>query len=113
MTRQRIRPSINRSVYATCPCCNGRGLVKTAESMAIEVVRMMMLASQLPYIAAITVRVNQEVATYLNNRKRKEISRLEDEANLKIQVLIADSQFPEHFVIECRDGDGREIMLPE
>ncbi len=113
MTRQRIRPSINRSVYATCPCCNGRGLVKTAESMAIEVVRMMMLASQLPYIASINVRVNQEVATYLNNRKRKEISRLEDEANLKIQVLIADSQFPEHFVMECRDGDGREMMLPE
>jgi ribonuclease E len=113
MTRQRIRPSINRSVYATCPCCNGRGLVKTPESMAIEVVRMMMLASQLPYIASITVRVNQEVATYLNNRKRKEISRLEDDANLKIQVLIADSQFPEHFAMECRDGDGREIMLPE
>jgi ribonuclease E len=113
MTRQRIRPSINRSVYATCPCCNGRGLVKTAESMAIEVVRMMMLASQIPYIASINVRVNQEVATYLNNRKRKEISRLEDEANLKIQVLIADSQFPEHFALECRDGDGREIMLPE
>jgi ribonuclease E len=113
MTRQRIRPSINRSVYATCPCCNGRGLVKTPESMAIEVVRMMMLASQLPYIASITVRVNQEVATYLNNRKRKEISRLEDDANLKIQVLIADSQFPEHLALECRDGDGREIMLPE
>ncbi|MFO0903320.1 MAG: Rne/Rng family ribonuclease [Pirellulales bacterium] len=113
MTRQRIRPSINRSVYSTCPCCNGRGLVKTAESMAIEVVRMLMLASQTPYVATITVRVNAEVTSYLNNRKRKEISRLEDEGKIKIQILSADSSFPEHFEIECRDGDGRVISVQQ
>src|SRR5690606_1934844 len=43
MTRQRIRPSIHRSVYTDCPCCKGRAVVKTPESMAIEVVRMLML----------------------------------------------------------------------
>lgn len=111
MTRQRIRPSINRSVYSTCPCCNGRGLVKTPESMAIEVVRMLMLASQLPYIASISVRVNLEVASYLNNRKRRELSQLEEDGKLKIQVLGAESLYPEHFEMECRDGDGREIPL--
>ena len=41
MTRQRIRPSLKRSVYQDCPCCTGTGVVKTAESMAIEVVRML------------------------------------------------------------------------
>ncbi|MEM8681553.1 MAG: Rne/Rng family ribonuclease, partial [Planctomycetota bacterium] len=44
MTRQRIRPSLKRSVFKDCPCCEGRGVVKTAESMAIEVVRKLMLA---------------------------------------------------------------------
>ena len=29
MTRQRIRPSLKRSVYSDCPCCTGRGVVKT------------------------------------------------------------------------------------
>src|SRR5207247_3546288 len=36
MTRQRIRPSVKKSVYGDCPFCRGRGVVKTAESMAIE-----------------------------------------------------------------------------
>src|SRR5262245_54709667 len=45
MTRQRIRPSLKRSVYRDCPGCNGSGVVKSAESMAIEVVRMLILAS--------------------------------------------------------------------
>src|SRR5690606_30849078 len=31
MTRQRIRPSLKKSVYVDCPCCGGRGVVKTAE----------------------------------------------------------------------------------
>lgn len=113
MTRQRIRPSINRSVYATCPCCNGRGLVKTAESMAIEVVRALMLASQLPYVKLISVEVHADVASYLNNRKRKEISRLEDEGTFSVQILGSEKHFPEHLKMECRDGDGREIKLPE
>ena len=46
MTRQRIRPSLKRSVYKDCPCCTGTGVVKTAESMAIEVVRVLMFAAQ-------------------------------------------------------------------
>ena len=46
MTRQRIRPSLKRSVFRECPACSGSGLVKTAESMAIEVIRKIHLAAQ-------------------------------------------------------------------
>jgi ribonuclease E len=112
MTRQRIRPSLKRSVYGDCPCCSGRGVVKTAESMAIEVVRLLAVASQQPKISRVTVRVNDEVATYLNNRKRREITQLEDEARMLVQVLGSESLFPEHLEIECRDIEGREIPLP-
>jgi ribonuclease E len=112
MTRQRIRPSLKRSVYADCPCCSGRGVVKTSESMAIEVVRMLMLASQQPKASRVTVRVNDEVASYLNNRKRKEITRLEDETGIIVQILGSESHFPEHLELEVRDTDGREVRLP-
>ena len=112
MTRQRVRPSLKRSVYADCPCCNGRGVVKKAESMAIEVVRMLMLAGQQPAATRVTVRVNDEVAAYLNNKKRKEITYLEEEGKLAIQILGSESLFPEHLELDCRDAEGREIQLP-
>ncbi len=111
MTRQRIRPSLKRSVYADCPCCNGRGAVKTDESMSIEVVRMLMLASQQPSIARVTVRVNDLVASYLNNKKRKEITRLEEEGGMTVQILGSESLYPEHLDLDCRDGEGRELKL--
>ncbi|QDU94889.1 Rne/Rng family ribonuclease [Lignipirellula cremea] len=113
MTRQRVRPSLKRSVYTDCPCCAGRGVVKTAESMAIEVVRMLMVASQQPKCKRVTVRVNDEVASYLNNKKRKEIMALEDEGGVNIQILGSEALYPEHLEIDCRDVDGREITLPQ
>ncbi len=112
MTRQRIRPSLKKSVYDDCPCCGGRGVVKTAESMSIEVIRMLMLASQQPNVARVTVRVNDEVASYLNNKKRREITQLEDEVKMNVQILGSEGLWPEHLEIDCRDRDGREITLP-
>ncbi|MFT5524107.1 MAG: ribonuclease E [Pirellulaceae bacterium] len=112
MTRQRIRPSLKRSVYKDCPCCNGKAVVKTAESMAIEVVRMLMLASQQTQVKKVTVRVNDEVASYLNNRKRREITLLEEEGELDVQILGSEGLFPEHLKLECLDEDGREVPLP-
>ena len=111
MTRQRIRPSLKRSIYADCPCCNGRGTVKTDESMSIEVIRMLVLASQQPNIASITVRVNDKVASYLNNRKRKEIMSLEQTGDMTVQILGSEFHYPEHLSLECRDSEGREIKL--
>jgi ribonuclease E len=112
MTRQRIRPSVKRSVYGDCPACGGRGVVKTAESMAIEVVRLIMLASHQPGIAKVIVRTNQEVATYLNNRKRREITRIEDTAGISVQVIGSEGVYPEHLEMTCQDAEGNEIKLP-
>jgi len=113
MTRQRIRPSLKRSVYGDCPCCSGRGVVKTAESMAIEVVRLLMLASQQPRVSRVTVKVHDAVSTYLNNKKRREIMKLEDDANMVVQILGSEGHYPEHLELECRDIEGREMRLPE
>ena len=50
MTRQRIRPSLKRSAYQDCPCCRGSAVVKTPESMAIDVVRTLIVIAQKPAI---------------------------------------------------------------
>ncbi len=112
MTRQRIRPSLKRSVYEDCPCCQGRAVVKTGESMAIEVVRVMMMACQQPRAARITIRVNDKVAAFLNNRKRKAIIQMEEATNVTVQILGSETLFPEHFECDLRDAEGNLIPLP-
>jgi ribonuclease E len=113
MTRQRVRPSLKRSVFSDCPFCNGTGVVKTPESMALEVIRMLMLAAQREQVAKITLTVAKAVADYLNNRKRHELARLEQEGKIVIQVLGEEEVPPEHLVIQCRDAEDRELKLPK
>jgi ribonuclease E len=112
MTRQRVRPSLKRSAFHECPCCSGRGVVKTAESMAIEVIRLLMVASQHPRVSRASVHVSADVAAYLNNKKRKELSSLEETGHVTVQILGTEGAFPEHLVIQFQDASGRDVDLP-
>lgn len=111
MTRQRIRPSLKRSVYKDCPCCNGRAVVKSAESMSIEVVRMLMLAREDSSVVRVVIKVNDEVAAYLNNKKRRVLTELEEEGTMAVQILGSETAFPEHLVMDCFDDNERAVLL--
>ncbi len=111
MTRQRIRPSLKRSIYTDCPCCDGRGLVKTAESMSIEVVRMLALAVRNEHIRRVTVRVNDAVAAHLNNKKRRSVMEMEDAGDMTVQILGSEGLFPEHLEMDCRDARGERVEI--
>jgi ribonuclease E len=111
MTRQRIRPSIKRSVYKECPACTGSGLVKSAESMAIEVVRKLLMCAHTTGVARITVTVEEEVASYLNNKKRRDLVQLEQDSNVEVQVISGEGLAPEYLKVDCVDANGRDVRI--
>jgi ribonuclease E len=111
MTRQRIRPSLRRSVYENCPACNGVGQVKTAESLSIEVMRLVMSAAVHEQIAKIVIEVHDRVGNYLNNRKRKELIRIEDEHEVEIVIVAKSDVSFEHMTFRGEDTNGREVNL--
>jgi ribonuclease E len=111
MTRQRIRPSLRRSVYENCPACNGVGQVKTAESLSIEVMRLVLAAAGHEKVSRIVIEVHDRVGNYLNNRKRKDLTRIEDENEMTIGIVArADVSF-EHLTFRCEDDGGREVSM--
>lgn len=111
MTRQRIRPSLRRSVYQDCPCCKGVGQVKTSESLTIEVMRLVASAASNDDVARIVIETHDRVANDLNNRKRKEITRIEDGRDVDVSIVARADVVPEHLSIVCKDEDGREINV--
>ncbi len=112
MTRQRIRPSFKKSVYQDCPCCQGRGVVKDSRKHGDR--SHASPPDGLPNTKRfrVTVRVNESVAAYLNNRKRREIMQMEEGSKATVLIHGSDSLFPEHFELECRDAQGTLINLP-
>ncbi len=113
MTRQRIRPSIKRSVYKECPSCAGSGLVKSAESMALEVARKLLAVTSSNQISRVIVTVEEEVANYLNNKKRRDLVQLEAENNVEVQVVSKEGLSAEFMKIDCFDTNGREVRIAE
>lgn len=84
LTRQRMRPSLKRSIYFDCPHCKGSGLVKTPESMSLDVMRRLAIAAHDQRVARIELSVCSEVAFYLQNKKRAQLAQLESHSQKRI-----------------------------
>jgi ribonuclease E len=112
MTRQRIRPSLKRSAFQDCGHCKGTGHVKTSESVSIEVMRMLQLAVNREHIARIEIRVHDDVAQYLHNKKRKEVVTLEERGNKQVTITSAGlAVSPEFLEFLCYDNNSNEIKF--
>ena len=112
MTRQRQRASLTRSVYQDCSHCRGSGLIKTAESVALDVMRLVQLAVAKEHIRAVEVIVSSEVAHLLQNKKRAVIYELEVRNRRNISVR-PDANFGlDQLVIQYYDSRGRLVPHP-
>src|SRR4051794_23085519 len=86
MTRQRMRPSLKRAVYFDCPHCKGAGLVKTPESMSLDVMRRLAIAANDLKVARIELAVCPDAGLYLLNKKRRSLADLETQSHKRIMI---------------------------
>jgi ribonuclease E len=86
MTRQRMRPSLKRSIYFDCPHCKGSGLVKTPESMSLDVMRKLAIAMNDQRVARVELAVCPDVAFYLLNKKRDQLAQMEAEMGKRVLI---------------------------
>jgi len=113
MTRQRQRPSISRSVYQDCPRCRGTGMVKTPESVTLDVMRAIAVAAQLENVAIIDVQLSIAVANHLLNRKRRIVGELEHDTGRTIIIRGIEGFAVDEVRYSCTDRRGREIPFSD
>jgi len=62
MTRQRVQESISRAVFMECPSCKGKGIIKSPESMSVEIQRAITRVMRLhPGVHELRILVNPQV----------------------------------------------------
>jgi ribonuclease E len=79
--------------------------------MSIEVMRMLQLAANRGNLRQINVKVTEEVAIYLLNKKRKEIAKLEDQGGIQVHVTGVPGAPPETLEFACFDSNNNEVKL--
>jgi ribonuclease E len=111
ITRQRMRPALKRSVYQDCPYCHGTGMVKNADSMTLDVIRLLRVAVHQDQVQRVSVRVPPAVAFHLQNHKREALSRLEKDAGVQVIIHGDRHMGPDQYVFECVDRRGGVIKV--
>ena len=109
MSRQRLRPSISESAHQTCPRCSGIGTIRSVESLALAILRIIGEEARKERTAKVIAQLPIEVATYLLNEKRDWVQSLELSHETQV-ILVANSalETPHYDVRRVRD-DQTEI----
>ena len=111
MSRQRLRPSLSDSSHEMCPRCTGIGSIRTVESMALALLRLIGEEVRKDRTAKVIAEVPVEVATYLINEKREWLRTLEDKSDVELLIVPnRNIQTPEYSIRRVRDD---EIEQPE
>ena len=103
LSRQRLRPALAETSYITCPRCNGTGHIRSTESSALHIVRILEEEAMKDNTGAVHLQVPVDVATFLLNEKRVDIARIE--MRHKVQLIIVPNRHletPAHEIIRLR-----------
>lgn len=100
ITRQRIRRGVKKVSYKDCPYCQGRGSVKSATTMAIEVLRTIKKQIEKLRVKEVRSYVHPEVANYMLNEDRPAIAKLEAMYKTRIVIIAEPEMHIENFRIE-------------
>jgi ribonuclease E len=111
MTRQRMRPSLQSSTYLACPHCGGSGVIKSHESLAIEVIRLINLSTSEDKIKNVELFVSPEVAEYLLNEKRATIAQIEQFSNKRVKIRSDPNFVGERHKLICYNDRGSVVTL--
>lgn len=97
MTRKRTRESLEHVLCESCAVCNGRGFVKTAETICYEIFREITRVSRLYQPTSLMILASQEVVDLLLDELSAAIAELEATIkrpiNLQVDTIYSQEQY--------------------
>ncbi|MES1244322.1 MAG: Rne/Rng family ribonuclease, partial [Acidobacteriota bacterium] len=89
VNRQRIQQALQVRTHRTCPTCNGSGRLASEEMVSLSLLRRIEARAASGAIQGVRVGLHPELADAFQNGRRKELSDLEQEFDIKIEIIAA------------------------
>ena len=97
MTRKRTSESLEHVLCESCPTCNGRGTLKTPETVCYEIYREIMREARQYDARQLLVLASQEVVDLLLDEESTSVAELEEfigrPINFQVESLYTQEQF--------------------
>ncbi len=114
MSRQRIRPSLAEFSHELCPRCEGVGTIRNTKSTALAVLRIIEEEAMKESTAKIAAQVPVDVATFLLNEKRQDITGIEERKEVSVLLIPNQNLETPHYDVErIRDQDADKLNQSE
>ncbi|KIH76402.1 RNAse E [Geoalkalibacter ferrihydriticus] len=84
MSRQRLKPMLASASYLECPHCQGRGRIKSVEAQGVAFLRRIQTAVAKGQVHRVEGFLPLDVADYLLNYNREELTDMESRHNMEI-----------------------------
>ncbi len=99
MSRQRLRTGVLEGSTSQCPHCQGTGIIRSVESVALAVLRSLE-DHLLKQVSSLSASMAAGVALYILNHKRPFITEMERRYGVQITVEASDRMQGANFAIE-------------
>lgn len=100
MSRQRMRTGVLEGSTSQCPHCQGTGIIRSTESVALAVLRGLEDALMAGARTSLVATTTATVALYLLNNKRPYINEMETRNGLTISIQASDKLQGANFTVE-------------
>ncbi|MFP1645862.1 Rne/Rng family ribonuclease [Pontitalea aquivivens] len=100
MSRQRLRPGMIESTTQPCPHCHGTGLIRSDDSLALQILRAIEEEGTRKRSREVLVKAPVAVANYLMNAKREHIAGIEARYGMSVRVEADPALVSPDFAIE-------------
>lgn len=108
MSRQRLRPSLGESSNHVCPRCSGQGTIRSVESLALSILRLIEEEALKDKTLQVQAQVPVSVGTYLLNEKRSSITDIEQRHQVSVLVIPNQNLETPHFDVRRLRSDELE-----
>jgi ribonuclease E len=109
LSRQRLRSSLEESTQVVCPRCKGAGSIRSVESSAVQILRLIEEEALKESTARVVAYLPLEVATLFVNEKRHMLSAIEARYGTAIVIVPSPRlEVPDYRIERERVEDARE-----
>ena len=100
MSRQRLRPSLGEHTQIACPRCEGRGQIRSVESLSLSILRLIEEEAMKDRTGRVIAQVPVDVGTFLLNEKRAVVREIEARCRVSIALIPNATLHSPHFEIK-------------
>lgn len=104
ISRQKIASPVAMTSYNNCTHCQGRGVIRSVETLALSHLRDIQSGISRKNIKQVMCRLPMEVAQYILNKKRLELSAFEKQYTATINIEAEPAMKPDEKEIEFVKG---------